>query len=56
MDVYVDGRLRTTVDTHAPSRSAQQSVFTADLPDGHHTLRPVRKSGPYLVVDRFTIR
>ncbi|MFF7989022.1 hypothetical protein ACFZDG_04410 [Kitasatospora xanthocidica] len=56
VDVYIDGRLRKTVDTYAPTRSAQQSVFTADLPDGYHTLRLVKKSGQYLVVDRFTIR
>ncbi|MFF7989030.1 hypothetical protein ACFZDG_04450 [Kitasatospora xanthocidica] len=56
VDVYIDGRYRKTIDTYAPSRSAQQSVFTADLPDGYHTLRLVKKSGQYLVVDRFTIR
>lgn len=56
VDVYVNGRYRTTVNTYAPTRSAQQSVFTTDLPAGHHTLRLVKESGQYLVVDRFTIR
>ncbi|MEU6974218.1 hypothetical protein AB0A71_42205 [Kitasatospora aureofaciens] len=57
VDVYIDGRYRKTIDTYAPSRSAQQSVFTADLPDAaYHTLRLVKKSGQYLVIGRFTIR
>lgn len=56
VDVYVDGRYRTTVDTHASSRSAQKSVFSAELPDGNQPLRLVKKSGQYLVVDRITIR
>ncbi|WP_420714054.1 hypothetical protein [Streptomyces sp. NRRL WC-3742] len=56
VDVYIDGRYRKTVDTYSPTRVAQQPVFTADLLDGYHTLRLVKKSGQYLVVDRFTIR
>ncbi|WP_420714053.1 hypothetical protein [Streptomyces sp. NRRL WC-3742] len=57
VDVYIDGRLRKTVNASSAGRLAQQPVFTSDdLPNGYHTLRLVKKSGQYLVADRFTIR
>ncbi|MFJ2865624.1 hypothetical protein [Kitasatospora sp. NPDC087314] len=57
MAVYVDGRPRGTVDANTPTRQAQQRVYTIDgLPYGVHTLKLVKTSGSYLLVDRLTYR
>jgi hypothetical protein len=57
IDVYVDGQFRQTVSATNPMRLAQQKVYSVDgLPTGVHTLRLVKKSGQYLIVDRFTVR
>ncbi|MEU6969990.1 right-handed parallel beta-helix repeat-containing protein [Kitasatospora aureofaciens] len=54
-DVYLDGVLKATVDTSNPTRLAQQTVYSArDLTPGSHTLRVVKKSGYYLLLDRIT--
>ena len=57
VEIYVDGALKATVDTHADSRSAQQLVYSiSDLPNGSHTIRGVKKSGQFLLVDKLVIR
>jgi len=57
VEIYVDGALKATVDTHADSRSAQQVVFSiSDLPNGSHTIRGVKKSGQFMLVDKLVIR
>ena len=56
VDVYLDGEFRETVDCHAASRSAQQTAFRAEgLEPGRHTLRLVKKSGEYMLVDAFIV-
>lgn len=41
-DVYIDGQLVETINTNATSRSTGTKIFeSADLTDGHHTLRVV---------------
>ncbi|MEV6843640.1 X2-like carbohydrate binding domain-containing protein [Actinoplanes sp. NPDC051411] len=59
VDIYLDGRLVKTVDTGrepGKPRLAQQTVFTVnDLPDGSHTLRAVKKSGSYMLLDRIDV-
>ncbi len=53
VEIYVDGALKATVDTHADTRSAQQTVFSiSDLPNGSHTIRGVKKSGQFMLVDK----
>ena len=44
-DVYIDGQLVETINTNATSRSTGTKIFeSADLTDGHHTLRVVAKT------------
>jgi hypothetical protein len=53
--VYVDGQLRQTVNASGPARAAQQVVYHLDgLTPGVHTIRLVKQSGTYLIIDRFT--
>lgn len=55
--IYVDGQYRKTVDTTNPTRQAQKLIYRIDdLPPGTHTIRLVKKSGQYMVIDRFTFR
>ncbi len=57
VEIYVDGALKATVDTHADARSAQQVVFSiSDLPNGSHTIRGVKKSGQFMLVDKLVVR
>ena len=57
VEIYVDGALKATVDTHADTRSAQQVVFSiSDLPNGTHTIRGVKKSGQFMLVDKLAVR
>jgi hypothetical protein len=56
-EVYVDGVLVTTVDTYqAEGRGAQQTVFSKrDLANGSHTIRVVKKSGQFMLLDRLDV-
>jgi len=57
VDIYVDGAFKATVDTHADGRSAQQVVYSiSDLPNGTHTIRGVKKSGQFMLVDKLIVR
>lgn len=57
VEIYVDGALKATVDTHADTRSAQQVVYSiSDLPNGSHTIRGVKKSGQFMLVDKLVVR
>jgi len=56
VDVYLDGVLRATVDTTSGARLTQQVIYSArGLPSATHTLRGVKRSGTYLLVDRFDV-
>ncbi|MEY9863846.1 hypothetical protein ABH935_009499 [Catenulispora sp. GAS73] len=55
--VFVDGQLRQTVSAANPTRQVQQVVYHLDgLTPGVHTIRLVKQSGAYLLIDRFTFR
>jgi alpha-galactosidase len=58
-EVYLDGALVDTVDAHLdPSggRGVQQTLYSASgLPNGSHTLRIVKKSGSYMLIDRLDV-
>ncbi|PUB24778.1 carbohydrate binding protein with CBMX2 domain [Promicromonospora sp. AC04] len=60
VDIYIDGELKETVDTSlepGEDRQAQQVVYSiSDLPSGSHTIRGVKKSGDYMLVDRLNVR
>jgi len=59
VDVYIDDQFQKTVNTGREAgqpRLAQQTVFTVnDLPNGSHTLRIVKKSGAYMLLDRIDV-
>ncbi|HEX3785501.1 MAG TPA: hypothetical protein VHX38_38105 [Pseudonocardiaceae bacterium] len=55
-DVYLDGKKVETVSANSPERLAQQAIVSlTGLPKGQHTLRVVKTSGSYLLVDGFTV-
>jgi len=59
VDIYIDDQLVKTVNTGrdpGQPRLAQQTVFTVnDLPNGSHTLRAVKKSGAFMLLDRIDV-
>ncbi|MGO4271419.1 X2-like carbohydrate binding domain-containing protein, partial [Paenibacillus sp. TAF58] len=56
IDIYVDDVFMQTVSTYHSSRLAQQTVYSiAGLPSGSHTLKVVKKSGSYMLLDKLTI-
>ncbi|MEU6788714.1 alpha-L-fucosidase [Nonomuraea angiospora] len=53
VDFYLDGQPQSTVDTTNPTRLSQQLLYSRrDLPYGRHTLKAVKRSGQYMLVDR----
>jgi hypothetical protein len=59
IDVYVDGVFQTTVDANAPGvhNAGSQVLYSkSGLPVGQHTLKLVKKSGAYLLLDALIIQ
>ncbi|WP_203138162.1 X2-like carbohydrate binding domain-containing protein [Microbacterium sp. JZ31] len=60
VEVYLDDELKATVDTSLPAgtpRQSQQVVWEiADLEEGPHTLRVVKKSGDFMLLDAVKVR
>ncbi|TDD23760.1 glycoside hydrolase family 27 protein [Kribbella turkmenica] len=58
VDIYVDGQLKETVSTYREDgRGAQQVVYSiSDLPNGTHTIRGVKKSGQFMLLDKLNVR
>ncbi|MER7251492.1 X2-like carbohydrate binding domain-containing protein [Kribbella sp. NPDC000426] len=61
VDIYVDGQFKQTVSTYMdPSQGhnkPQQVVYSvSDLPNGSHTIRAVKKSGQFMLLDKLNIR
>ena len=58
-EVYLDGVLVDTVSTYldpSQGRGVQQVVYSArDLPNGSHTIRVVKKSGQFMLLDRLDV-
>ncbi|MFE2728770.1 right-handed parallel beta-helix repeat-containing protein [Kitasatospora sp. NPDC059327] len=53
VDIYLDDVLQATADTTNSTRLTQQTVYSArNLTAGNHTLRVVKKSGIYMLLDR----
>lgn len=55
IDVYIDGQFQTTVDARATSRLAMQEVFATAVTPGSHTIKLVKKSGSFMLVDGFRV-
>ncbi|MEJ1109504.1 MULTISPECIES: X2-like carbohydrate binding domain-containing protein [unclassified Kribbella] len=58
VDIYIDGQLKQTVSTYREDgRGAQQVVYSiSDLPNGSHTIRGVKKSGQFMLLDKLNVR
>jgi len=56
IDMDVDGQYRQTVSTNDLGRSAQQAVYTiTGLEFGTHTLKAVRKTGWFMLLDKLRV-
>ncbi|MFC5529397.1 X2-like carbohydrate binding domain-containing protein [Cohnella yongneupensis] len=57
MDIYIDGEFRQTVDTYNTSRVTHRAVYNvAGLPDGEHTIKAVKISGQFMLLDQLRVR
>ena len=55
IDIYVDGVFKQTVSTYNASRLAQQKVYSiTGLSNGSHTIKGVKKSGTYMLLDKLS--
>ena len=59
VDVYLDGQFQKTVSTGRDAgqpRQTQQAVWSVSgLPNGSHTLRVVKKSGAFMLLDKLDV-
>lgn len=59
VDVYLDGQFQKTVSTGRAAgepRQSQQAVWSVSgLPNGSHTLRVVKKSGQFMLLDKLDV-
>jgi hypothetical protein len=59
VEIFLDGTLVETVSTWrdpADGRGVQQVVYSVrDLPSGQHTLRAVKKSGQFMLLDKLDV-
>ncbi len=56
IDILLDGAFQRTVDATSATRRAQQAVFTVcGLSPGFHNIRAIKRSGEYMLVDRFDV-
>ncbi|CAM4384631.1 hypothetical protein FHS16_003537 [Paenibacillus endophyticus] len=52
VDIYVDNVLKETVSAYHASRLTQQEIYSVSgLANGPHTIKAVKKSGDYMLVD-----
>jgi hypothetical protein len=57
VDIYIDGVLQTTVNCTSSTRQAQVVVYSnTSLAYGSHTIKIVKNSGTYLLLDAFGYR
>ncbi|WP_219837845.1 glycoside hydrolase family 27 protein [Paenibacillus sp. R14(2021)] len=56
IDIYVDNVLKGTVSTYNATRLTQQSVYRiSGLSSGSHTIKAVKKTGTYMLLDAFKV-
>ena len=57
VQVYIDGVLQTTINCYSSTRQSQQTVYTASgLTQGQHTLKLVKASGSYMLLDALSLQ
>lgn len=53
MEIYIDGQLKQTVNANDNLRQVQQSLYAiSGLPKKEHTIKVVKKSGDWMMLDR----
>jgi hypothetical protein len=56
IDIYVDNVFKQTVSANNATRLAQQTVYSVSWPtSGSHTIKGVKKSGTYMLLDALKI-
>jgi hypothetical protein len=56
VDIYIDNVFQQTVSTYNATRLVQQTVYSkTGLTNGTHTIKGVKKTGQYMLVDAFSI-
>jgi alpha-L-fucosidase len=56
VDVYIDGTLKKTVSAYSSARVAQVVLYSiSNLVSGMHTIKLVKSSGTYMLLDAFKI-
>jgi alpha-galactosidase len=56
VDTYVDGVFKQTVSTYNATRLVQQTVYSiSGLTSGSHTIKGIKKTGTYMLLDKFNI-
>ena len=56
IDVYIDGTLTQTVNAANSTRLVQQTLYTQTWPSaGTHTIKAVKRTGTYMLIDAFRI-
>ncbi|WP_240647295.1 X2-like carbohydrate binding domain-containing protein [Paenibacillus nanensis] len=57
MDIYIDGEFKQTISTYNDTKQALQAVYSIDgLENGTHTIKAVKKSGFYMLLDQFKVK
>ncbi|NRF96112.1 hypothetical protein HQN89_35540 [Paenibacillus frigoriresistens] len=57
IDIYIDNVFKQTVSTYNASRLAQQTVYSiSGLPSGTHTVKAVKKSGTFMLLDQLRFK
>ena len=56
VDVYIDGTLKKTVSAYSSARVAQVMLYSiSNLAAGQHTIKLVKRSGTYMLLDAFKV-
>ncbi|OZB91188.1 X2-like carbohydrate binding domain-containing protein [Paenibacillus sp. XY044] len=56
MDIYLDGEFKKTVSSYSEHRQPQQKLYNVSgLKEGFHTLKVVKKSGRFMLVDMLKV-
>ncbi|WP_229522413.1 X2-like carbohydrate binding domain-containing protein [Paenibacillus monticola] len=56
MDIFIDDQFQETVSAYHNGRLAQQNLYSiTGLPEGLHTLKAVKKSGDYMLLDMLKV-
>jgi alpha-galactosidase len=56
VQIFLDDAVRTTVSAYSATRAMRVTLFkVSDLPNARHTIKCVKRSGTYMLLDAFRI-